>query len=88
MMTPDQLASIQWAFHYLTQLQQGPPLSDAVVNSEELGALLSNMTIFFAEELSVDLDDFDDSMDGDAASALASAGMGVGEDYGEFDERV
>lgn len=28
--------------------------------------------------------DYDDSMDGDAASALASAGLGTDEDYGYY----
>jgi hypothetical protein len=31
---------------------------------------------------------FDDSMDGDHASALASAGFGTDEDYGGGDERL
>jgi hypothetical protein len=31
-----------------------------------------------------DEDDYDDSMDGDHASALASAGWGTDEDYGAF----
>jgi len=30
----------------------------------------------------------DDSMDGDHDSAMASAGWGTGEDYGEFDDRI
>lgn len=30
------------------------------------------------------MDDYDDSMDGDEASALASAGFGTDEDYGYF----
>lgn len=33
-------------------------------------------------------DDFDDSMDGDAGSALASAGFGTDEDYGGGDDRL
>ena len=33
-------------------------------------------------------DDYDDSMDGDNASALASAGWGTDEDYGGTDERL
>lgn len=32
----------------------------------------------------VEEDDYDDSMDGDHASALASAGWGTSEDYGFF----
>jgi hypothetical protein len=34
----------------------------------------------------VDNDSFDDSMDGDAESALASAGWGTDEDYGYYGE--
>jgi hypothetical protein len=34
-----------------------------------------------------DDEDYDDSMDGDFDSGMASAGHGTGEDYGEFDER-
>lgn len=33
-----------------------------------------------------ELEDADDSMDGDTASALASAGWGTDEDYGTFSE--
>lgn len=33
---------------------------------------------------STDEDGYDDSMDGDHASALASAGWGTDEDYGDF----
>ncbi len=33
------------------------------------------------------VEDLDDSMDGDHASALASAGWGTDEDYGGTDER-
>jgi len=32
--------------------------------------------------------DYDDSMDGDAATALASAGWGTDEDYGGTDDRL
>jgi hypothetical protein len=39
-----------------------------------------------AEELQ-DEAEYEDSMDGDHASALASAGYGVDEDYGACDER-
>jgi len=34
----------------------------------------------------IDTNDFDDSMDGDDASALASAGYGTDEDYGYYSE--
>jgi hypothetical protein len=37
------------------------------------------------EEFTVD-NDFDDSMDGDHASALASCGWGTDEDYGGYDD--
>ena len=33
-------------------------------------------------------EDYDDSMDGDAGSALASAGWGTDEDYGSADEMM
>jgi hypothetical protein len=33
----------------------------------------------------VPFDDYDDSMDGDAASALASAGWGTDEDYDHYE---
>jgi hypothetical protein len=35
-----------------------------------------------------DISDYDDSMDGDAATALASAGWGTDEDYGGTDDRL
>ena len=37
---------------------------------------------------SEDDEDYDDSMDGDAGSALASAGWGTDEDYGSADEMM
>lgn len=51
---------------------------------------------FYGECMDTDLSDyeveddsFDDSMDGDAESALASAGWGTDEDYGYYgDDRV
>ena len=44
--------------------------------------------IEYCEEIAVDEEDhdYDDSMDGDAGSALASAGWGTDEDYGFADE--
>ena len=47
--------------------------------------------IEYCEEIAVDeedhdYEDYDDSMDGDAGSALASAGWGTDEDYGFADE--
>jgi len=38
--------------------------------------------VISAKEDLTDLDDYDDSLDGDHASALASAGWGTDEDYG------
>jgi hypothetical protein len=38
------------------------------------------------EIASVDAGEYDDSMDGDAESALASAGFGTDEDYGYYGE--
>lgn len=38
-----------------------------------------------SEEFAVE-EDFDDSMDGDHASALASCGYGTDEDYGGYDD--
>ncbi len=37
-------------------------------------------------EVEADVSSPDDSMDGDHASALASAGFGTDEDYGHFDD--
>ena len=44
--------------------------------------------IEYCEEIAVDEEDYDDSMDGDAGSALASAGWGTDEDYGSADEMM
>ena len=41
-------------------------------------------TPFGLEEGDEDFDDFDDSMDGDFDSAMASAGFGTDEDYGYY----
>lgn len=41
-----------------------------------------NVTIDWVEEAASMLDEYCDYMDGDAASALASAGWGTDEDYG------
>lgn len=38
------------------------------------------------EDFEYNEDDFDDSMDGDAESALASIGWGLDESYGYFNE--
>lgn len=39
----------------------------------------------YADELEESEYEYDDSMDGDAATALASAGFGTDEDYGSYD---
>lgn len=73
-------------------------MSDMMIEIEELivAGELSNEAI--AETLKVPLDwvetveenlansGYDESMDGDHASALASAGWGTDEDYGSYDE--
>ena len=43
---------------------------------------------YYIEENTVDDDSYDDSMDGDHESALASAGWGTDEDYGYYGEDV
>lgn len=53
---------------------------DEVTPEEAAEYIIEEMT--YGEE--EDEDDYDDSMDGDTASALASAGWGTDEDYGSF----
>ena len=46
---------------------------------------------YYIEENEVDdedVDDFDDSMDGDHESGLASAGWGTDEDYGHYGDDI
>jgi hypothetical protein len=50
------------------------------MSQEEVTEILANWSMSYSPD---DLD-FDDSMDGDEASALASAGFGTDEDYGYF----
>jgi len=38
------------------------------------------------ENMDIELEDYDDSMDGDFDSAMASAGYGTDEDYGYYGE--
>lgn len=47
-----------------------------------------NVDLEFVYEVlgTMDRDDYDDSMDGDHATALSSAGWGTDEDYGYADE--
>jgi hypothetical protein len=37
------------------------------------------------ENIDIELEDYDDSMDGDFDSAMASAGYGTDEDYGSYE---
>lgn len=50
------------------------------MSQEEVTEILANWSMSY----NPDGLDFDDSMDGDEASALASAGFGTDEDYGYF----
>lgn len=43
-----------------------------------------NFDAYFEEDIRDSEEDFDESMDGDEASALASVGWGTDEDYGHF----
>lgn len=55
----------------------------------EQRAVLCNIVNNMSPEQRVEegwYDDYDDSMDGDHDSALASAGWGTDEDYGRFDD--
>lgn len=50
-----------------------------------------NVPISWVDEVNLEMmnyprDSYDDSMDGDAASALSSVGWGTNEDYGSFDD--
>lgn len=53
-------------------------------------AEMFNMTVSevndIYEYMAEDMNDFDDSMDGDFDSAMASAGFGTDEDYGYYGE--
>ena len=53
------------------------------------GESMDDYAYDYDDEAEVEDDDsFDDSMDGDAESALASAGHGTDEDYGYYGEDV
>lgn len=50
-----------------------------------------NVPLSWVDEVALEMrnypqDSYDDSMDGDAASALASVGWGTDEDYGSYDD--
>ena len=56
---------------------------------ESADKLVTNLNWALQEkELMESPEEYDDSMDGDHQSALASAGMGTDEDYGGGDERL
>ena len=50
--------------------------------------LAQRMAVRVEDERVTTSDDYDDSMDGDNASALASAGLGTDEDYGGGCDRL
>ena len=64
-------------------------IADAIVHGElsnDQIAKLYGVDVSYVEEVERALyEEFDDSMDGDHASALASAGFGTDEDYGCYD---
>ena len=72
----------------LTALKQAVfnnSLEDIDIPEEQIDIALDAIETEFPEVLLDGDVDFDDSMDGDAASALASAGYGTDEDYGSAD---
>ncbi len=59
------------------------------MDTDEIAAVLGVTADQVLDALEVDVSDYDDSMDGDWDSAMASAGFGTDEDYGatyEFDD--
>ena len=67
-----------------TDIESGDSI-DAHLSLEEA---YENTRFHIAPQAGVTYSSFDDSMDGDHASALASAGFGTDEDYGGGDERL
>jgi len=57
----------------------------AAATRDVLSALEDNDPVDESEDCSDHPDNYNDSMDGDHESALASAGLGTDEDYGSFD---
>ncbi len=52
------------------------------MDTDEIAAVLGVTADQVLDALEVDAGDYDDSMDGDFDSAMASAGFGTDEDYG------
>ncbi len=52
------------------------------MDTDEIAAVLGVTADQVLDALEVDAGDYDDSMDGDFDSAMASAGFGMDEDYG------
>ena len=77
-------------------LPDGESISDGLVTEIVLLAALDLLTasqlrravLLFGEALQPERDDYDDSMDGDHDTAMASAGWGTDEDYGGGSERL
>lgn len=65
-------------------LEDSDPLS---IDVDAIKCTLSELESAFGSVLCIDNEAFEDDIDGDAASALASAGFGTNEDYGGSDER-
>jgi len=57
---------------------------EAIAKLEDVRQDLEDQVMGIEEELNEIEDSFNDSMDGDDASALASAGFGTDEDYGYY----
>lgn len=55
------------------------------LETDEIAAVLGISADAVLDALEVDGSDYDDSMDGDFDSAMASAGYGMDEDYGSYD---
>jgi hypothetical protein len=56
------------------------------VNCNDTGFLASGEPCPYCEEIPTDEGDYDDSMDGDFDSAMASAGFGYDEQYDHFED--
>lgn len=55
------------------------------LETDEIAAVLGITADQVLDALEVDFNDYDDSMDGDFDSGMASAGYGMDEDYGGYD---
>jgi hypothetical protein len=87
-MTEDQVTAIKCAYADLQAVLQAEDQSTLEgIDTHSIRQTLSDLTDAFSF-----LDDADDidpgELDGDAVSALASAGWGTTEDYGDPDDRL